>query len=278
MQGFIQNLVPSFILTFREISILSTILTTMEFAAKSFTVRHATFDDILSLTTIVPRSFHPTNPYILKVSLTSDSRIPFSIISSTPLSSHLQHETPPLTSIQLLPNTPTIRQWWTKIFTSKLHSPTTSHLLTATSSENQSHSLGVLSLQLLGPSDRGAGFWSEFPPTPDHDAAAYADVASNLTNAREALTMGQPHFVVELFGVDHETKGSGLGKKLLLKACEIADEVGLPIFVMANASARGIYQHPEIGFEVKDVKVLPGEMRYEEYMLVRPGRTLDGMS
>lgn len=90
--------------------------------------------------------------------------------------------------------------------------------------------------------------------------------------------MGQPHFVVELFGVDHETKGLGLGKKLLLKACEIADEVGLPIFVMANASARGIYQHPEIGFELRHVKVLPGEMRYEEYMLVRPGRKLDGGS
>lgn len=134
----------------------------------------------------------------------------------------------------------------------------------------------MLSLQLLGPSDHGAGFWSEFPPTPDHDAAAYADVASNLTDAREALMMGQKHFVVELFGVDHDTKGSGLGMKLLLKACEIADEAGLPIFVMANASARGIYQHPEIGFEVKDVKVLPGEMQYEEYMLVRPGRKLDG--
>ena len=37
-------------------------------STKSFIVRHATFDDIPSLTTIVPRSFHPTNPYILKVS------------------------------------------------------------------------------------------------------------------------------------------------------------------------------------------------------------------
>lgn len=85
---------------------------------------------------------------------------------------------------------------------------------------------------------------------------------------------GQPHFVVELFGVDHEMKGFGLGKKLLLKACEIADEAGLSVFVMANASAKGIYQHPEIGFEDRDVKVLPGE--YEEYMLVRPARELSG--
>jgi ribosomal protein S18 acetylase RimI-like enzyme len=91
-----------------------------------------------------------------------------------------------------------------------------------------------------------------------------------LAKARETLMMGQPHFVIELFGVDHETKGSGLGKKLLLKACEIADEAELSVFVMANASAKGIYQHPEIGFELRDVKVLPGE--YHEYMLVRPAR------
>ncbi|KAM0707412.1 hypothetical protein Q7P35_004057 [Cladosporium inversicolor] len=207
---------------------------------KSFTVRQATFDDIPSLTTIVPRSFHPTNPYILK----------------------------------LLPNTPTLRTWWTTIFTSKLSSPSTSHLLTVFSTDNPSHSPGVLSLQLLSPSDQGAGFWSAFPPTPDHDAAAYSDVSSNLANAREALMTGQPHFVVELFGVDHEMKGFGLGKKLLLKACEIADEAGLSVFVMANASAKGIYQHPEIGFEDRDVKVLPGE--YEEYMLVRPARELSG--
>ena len=85
---------------------------------------------------------------------------------------------------------------------------------------------------------------------------------------------GQPHFVVEMFGVDHETQGSGLGTKMLLKACEIADEAGLPVFVMANASAKGIYQHPEIGFELRDVKVLPGEMQYEEYMLVRSAKKL----
>ena len=90
--------------------------------------------------------------------------------------------------------------------------------------------------------------------------------------------MGRPHFVVELLGVDHETKGLGLGKKLLLRACEVADEAGLPVFVMANASAKGIYQHPEIGFELRDVKVLPGEMQYEEYILMRPARKLDGES
>jgi GNAT superfamily N-acetyltransferase len=201
-----------------------------------YIVHSATSSNLPSLATIVPRSFHPTNPYILK----------------------------------LLPNTPAVRQWWTKIFTAKIQSPTTSHLLTAVSPSNASETLGVLSMQLLGSDERGAGLWSTFPPTPDHDEAAYADVASGLAKAREGLMAGQAHFVIELFGVDHEIKGFGLGKMLLLRACEIADEAGLAIFVMANASAKGIYQHPEIGFELRDVKVLPGELQYEEYMLVRP--------
>lgn len=202
----------------------------------TFTVRPATFENLPSLATVVPRSFHPTNPYILK----------------------------------LAPNTPTIRQWWTKIFTSKIQSPSTSNLLTVASDTHPSESLGLLSMQLLGADERGAGFWSTFPPTSDHDVTAYADVAAGLAEARENLMAGRPHFVIELFGVDHEIKGFGLGKMLLLKACEIADQAGLPIFVMANASARGIYQHPSIGFELKEVKILPGEMQYEEYMLVRP--------
>ena len=76
---------------------------------------------------------------------------------------------------------------------------------------------------------------------------------------------GTSHFVIELFGVDHEAKGLGLGKALLSRACKIADEAGLPIFVMGNASAKGIYV--KCGFEVRDVKILAGG--YEENMLVR---------
>ena len=240
---------------------------TMESSERSFTVHHATLDDIASLTTIVPRSFHPTNPYILKV-----SRLQlYPTLAILPYSYSRPSTRQVLTPPKLLPNTPSVRQWWSEIFTSKvLDSPTTSHLLTAASSNSPSESIGVLSMQLIGPSDRGAGFWSTFSPTPDHDAATYADVSSNLAHAREEFMLGAPHFVIELFGVDHEKKGLGLGKILLLKACEIADQAGLAVFVMANASARGIYQHPDIGFELRDVKVMPGEMRYEEYMLVRP--------
>jgi GNAT superfamily N-acetyltransferase len=201
-----------------------------------FIILPATTHHLPSLTTIVPQSFHPTNPYILA----------------------------------LLPNTPTIRAWWTTIFTPKIQSPATSHLLTATSATNPSPVLGILSMQLLGAEEHGVAFWSDLTPTADHDIAAYADVAQGLSEARERFMGGRPHFVIELFGVDHEAKGLGLGKMLLLRACEIADEAELAVFVMANASARGIYQHRRIGFELRDMKVLLGGD--EEYMLVRPSK------
>ena len=212
-----------------------------------FKIRPATPSDLPSLSTIVPRSFHPTNPYIQK----------------------------------LFPDTPLLQQWWTEIWTTKFQTPATSHVLTVepsnpnpnpnnnendTTTTNKSKSLGILSMQLFAPSQSGAGLYTTFPPTPDHDAQAYHDVASNLAKARETLMAGTAHFVIELFGVDHEAKGLGLGKGLLLRACEIADEAGLPMFVMANASAKGLYV--KCGFEVRDVKVLPGD--YEESMLVRP--------
>lgn len=220
----------------------------MSSPTQDFRVRPATPYDLLSLSTIVPRSFHPTNPYIQR----------------------------------LFPNTPAVQKWWQEIWTTKLQTPTTSHLLTVESTNpnpnpnndandtniTTNKSLGILSMQLFAPTQTGAGLYTTFTPTPDHDQQAYHDVASNLASGRETLMTGAPHFCIELFGVDHEAKGLGLGKELLLRACAIADGAGLPIFVMANASARGIYT--KFGFEVREARVMPGEDGYEEFMLVRP--------
>lgn len=201
-----------------------------------YTVQPATSSNLPSLETIVPRAFHPTNPYITK----------------------------------LFPDTHNVRSWWTQIFSSKISSPKSSHLLTVTSTADPTTTLGVLSMQLFGPTEQGAGFYSTFGPTPDHDAEAYEAVAANLAAARQSYMSGRAHLVIELFGVDHGAKGLGLGRLLLERACEIADGEGLPIFVMANASAQGIY--PKVGFELRNVKVMPGELKYEEYMLVRSAR------
>lgn len=220
-----------------------------------FTVRPALLSDLPTLTTIVPRSFHPTNPYIRT----------------------------------LFPATPLLQTWWNEIFTSRITQPEPkiSHLLVVTRSKtnpkdgknnndnepnNESQTeetLGVLSMAFFPPHSRGAGFYTTHPPTPDHDAASYAAVERNLASAREELMGDSAHFAIELFGVDHGFKGQGLGKLLLRRACKIADEAGVPTFVMANASARGVY--PKVGFGERRRVVLPGsgEGGYEEFMLVR---------
>lgn len=223
----------------------------------TYTVRRATLADLPTLSTIVPRSFHPTNAYIRT----------------------------------LFPDTPLLQKWWTEIFTSKIlqPEPKISHLLTITQSntpttiksnyetepepKNQTSNetstpptLGILSLQFFPPSTPGAGLYTTFPPTCDHDSASYDAVATSLASAREELMSDRAHFCVELFGVDHALQGRGLGKLLLRRACEIADEVGVEVFVMANESASGVYVG--VGFEERRRVVLEGG--YGEVMLVRP--------
>ena len=89
-----------------------------------------------------------------------------------------------------------------------------------------------------------------------------------MTTQRERLMLDSSHFLIQLFGVDQAYSGQGIGKRLLLKACSIADQLGHDIFVQANASAKGIYL--KYGFEEKEVLTMPGDMHYTEHMLVRP--------
>lgn len=119
----------------------------------------------------------------------------------------------------------------------------------------------------MGPTDKGSGLWTMYDLTADHDRVAYRPMIAGMTEHRERVMLGKPHFVIELFGVDHAYKGRRIGVQLLARACEIADEAGHEIFVQANASARDFYC--KLGFEVQWKSVMPGETEYVEYMLVR---------
>ena len=136
----------------------------------SYKIRPATLPDLPFLSTIVPRSFHPTNPYIRK----------------------------------LFPDTPLLRQWWTDIWTSKLQTPATSHVLTVEETPNPNpnpndkkedttttttnpKSLGILSMQLFTPSQTGAGLYTAFAPTTDHDLIHLAnDLAELMREVRSS--------------------------------------------------------------------------------------------
>ena len=187
--------------------------------------------DLPSLTTIVPRSFHPVNAYIK----------------------------------QALPDTPKLRDYWFRIFEDE-RKDTSCHVLIALD-PNTDNEIGILTLRLLGPDEGGAGFWTMYPYTDDHDHEKTKSMVDCMVEARERLMMGRSHYLIELFGADHAYKGRGIGTKLLARACEIADQHGHDIFVQANASARDFYAR--LSFQCEGEAVMPGEAKYTEYIMVR---------
>ncbi|KAJ9623959.1 hypothetical protein H2203_005405 [Taxawa tesnikishii (nom. ined.)] len=129
---------------------------TTDGAAPSFTITSASLSDVDSLSTIVARSFHPVNPYFAKV----------------------------------CPDTPAVREWWSKSFLTEINGPGICHPLVAI--ENSSNAVvGILALRLMEASDKGSGIWSTHPITPDHYADAYRSMIGVMTEQRESLMRGR---------------------------------------------------------------------------------------
>lgn len=185
-----------------------------------------------SLSTIVARSFHPVNAYIRSV----------------------------------WPDTAAIRQYWINLFRKEIDSPNAHTLVLV--EEKTNDVLGVLALRLMAEDERGSGMWREDETAADMNVNAYIHMVDAMTTCREQCMLGQSHFLIQLFGVDHKAKGLGLGKMLLTRACDIAAEEGHETFVQANVYAKDFYQKQ--GFVLKEVVMLPGDDKYEEFMLVRP--------
>ena len=209
---------------------------------KDLDIREATLSELASLTTIVPRSFHPRNEFIKKCH----------------------------------PDTPAVREWWSKILSDEIESPDC-HVLIATdpSAELDLAVVGVLCLRLMGPNDFSCGLWSQYPYTKDHDAVLFQPAIDAMLEGRtKAFTSpsehaGKPSYLIELFGVDEKYQGRGLARKLLGKAGQIADESGVVTFVEANASAAGMYA--KMGFAEQGTVELAGPNGgvYVEHMLIR---------
>lgn len=207
---------------------------------KNLEVSEATPAAIPSLTTVVPRAFHKNNAF---------------------------HRA-------AVPDTPLVREWYARVFADEIQDPSC-HVLTVIdndsqndSSEEQPLALGILLLRLMDPSDKtSSGIWTKHAITPDHDREKYEAMVVPMGAIRAEIMGRNAHFLLELFGVDDEAKGMGLGRKLLQRACEISDEVGVDIFVEGNMFAVEFYR--KFGFEVVKEIVLPGEEMYGEAMLVR---------
>jgi len=198
----------------------------------NISIQEATASEIDSMTTILARSFHPVNPFITKV----------------------------------YPDTPLMRKWFATLYNDEINNSGISYPLVAIDTTTNSV-VGILALRLMGANERGSGMWTNRSLCEDHQAEMHKDMCDSMTSHRERLMLGRPHFLIQLFGVDHAYKGRQLGKRLLHRAFEIADQAGFEIFVQANASARGIYLNH--GFEEKEVVVMPGDLKYTEHMLTR---------
>lgn len=203
-------------------------------AAGSVQVIGARKSDIKSLTTIVPRAFHPINPYVKKA----------------------------------LPDTPLLRAYWAHIFKEEIDDISCHPLIAADPTTDEV--IGVLTLRLCGPDYHGSGFWTDYAWTSDHDAEMWRPAIDGMVEYIEKLMRGRSFYLLELFGADYAYKGKGVGSKLLQKACDIADAAGLEIFVQANGSAKGFYQ--KFGFRLEAEKIMPGDIEYAEYMMIRQSK------
>lgn len=198
----------------------------------NISIKEATASEIDSMTTILARSFHPVNPFITKV----------------------------------YPDTTLMRDWFATLYNDEINNSGISYPLVAIDTTTNSV-VAILALRQMRADERGSGMWTNRSLCEDHQAEMHKDMCNSMTSHRERLMLGRPHFLIQLFGVDHAYKGQSLGKRLLLRAFDFADQAGLEIFVQANASARGIYlKH---GFEEKEVVVMPGDLKYTEHMLTR---------
>ncbi|KAI7348777.1 hypothetical protein KC320_g6449 [Hortaea werneckii] len=185
-----------------------------------------------SLQTIVPRAFHPTNPYIRKV----------------------------------FPDTPLIRQWWRTNFAKQIANPACKVLVVVDPS-SETTIRGLLTMKQMEPSEHGSGSWTANALTPDHDQEAFRPMIDGMTAHRERIMFGTRHYMIELFGVEHGAKGHRIGGKLLTRACEIADQSRLPTFVQSNMFAWELYAR--FGFEERGREDMPGDEGYREIMMVR---------
>lgn len=242
-------------------------------------IRPAIPSDLPSLTTIVPRAFHPRNAYIKKCH----------------------------------PDTPAVRAWWWKIFAEEIAEPDCYVLVAAIGDdddddgnllerggeregrgmkgggeEGKENVVGALCLRLMpaitssssSPNNHDndneneekekeqnqkdppllpCGFWSKYPLTPDQNSTLFQPAITAMSQAR-ALAFSpssskptpnqaapQPHFLLELLGISHDYQNLQLARRLLTLAGEISDKAGWETFVEANANAVGLYR--KMGFE-----------------------------
>ncbi|KAH6988411.1 acyl-CoA N-acyltransferase [Ilyonectria destructans] len=158
-----------------------------------------------------------------------------------------------------------IAPWWEEKYALDINDPTY-HLLKISSPDSPAIVLGLVCLRKFEADERGAGRWSDFPPPSQADREAYNAMVKSMIEYREQFMLGRTHICVDHFAVDFEHQGRGLGTRLMARACEIADQEKLDMFVEANEFAETFYQR--FGFKTEQRLEMPGGLT--ECFLIRP--------
>jgi GNAT superfamily N-acetyltransferase len=198
-------------------------------------VREAEDSDLDSLTTILARSFFPVNAYVKAA----------------------------------LPDTSLMREWWREVYREEISSSACHPLIACDPSNDEDSVVGVVCLRLINPGeDAVGGFWARHPWTPDHNQAKWGPPVACMMHYEQKLMHdgGLPYYLLELLAVDHDYKGQGIGMRLVLSACDIADHGGRPVFLQSG-SARDFYLRLNRGFRVE---AEPDWNGYRACLLVRP--------
>jgi ribosomal protein S18 acetylase RimI-like enzyme len=179
---------------------------------------------------------------------------------------------------QVFPDTPLIREYWTKANTYALNDPHIRTMVVASGATKPEQVIAVARFQ-APPADGSvsqlldAGTWSRIPWTTDHDVETLSTAVAFQSAGREKAMKGKRHYFIELLATKHEFKGKGAGKMLIDWVCEQADNEQVEVFVDTNKDIVKFYER--FGFIVQEKMVMPGDIAYEQYLLVRPARTTD---
>jgi GNAT superfamily N-acetyltransferase len=153
------------------------------------------------------------------------------------------------------PDTSTIRQWWAQIYSNALATPSC-RLLVAMDGSNV---IGLLTLHLsparpkdsAQSSDEVGGVCFLVPSTSEHPELLLSAFKTWSELRTQSIPERAQNFGIELVAVDREYQNHGIGKRLVMRACELADKEGAWIFLVTT-KAKDYYLNLGLGFELRD--------------------------
>ena len=220
-------------------------------ASSDLTIRPATLDDVDELVDVYFRAFHPVSPFM----------------------------------VHTFPDTPQMRSWWAQLHRYAILDPEVTLMIVTSKSRNGAivamarrryfPTLPHQATALEGPDadfvrpdgDLSAGSWTLCKMCPDIDAEMFEAMMGFMAQAHTRLMTGKRHFLIELVGVVHEAQGQGAGRLLLEEVNQRADDLGLEVFVETNNLVVDFYE--KMGYKILDRLMMPGEIEYEEFNLIR---------